>query len=101
MHARLAYLAVTSGWSARAGGYARALAVFALFVGLPAASARAQTVPSVLPRWQFSVTPYLWAPTLDGSLRYSLPGTGGGATRADARISSITLLESLDGAAMI
>jgi hypothetical protein len=79
----------------------RALALLALLAWLPAAEPRAQTVPSDLPGWRFSVTPYLWAPTLDGNLRYSLPGAGGGATGADARISSINLLESLDGAAMI
>jgi hypothetical protein len=101
MHATLAYLAGTSRWSARAGGYARALVVLALLAALPAASPHAQTVPSALPGWQFSITPYLWAPTLDGNLQYSLPGTGDGATRANARVSSINLLESLDGAAMI
>ena len=100
IHATLADLSGTSRWPASAGRHVRTLIVFALFAALPAAS-RAQTAPSALPGWQFSVTPYLWAPTIDGTLRYSLPGTGRGATSADARISSINLLESLDGAAMI
>jgi hypothetical protein len=99
MHATLAYLASNSNWANRAGRYARASVMLALFAGWPAASPHAQTVPSALPGWQFSITPYLWAPTLDGTLQYSRPG--GGAGSADARVSSINLLESLDGAAMI
>jgi hypothetical protein len=29
-------------------------------------------------QWQFALTPYLWLPTIDGSLRYSPPPGGGG-----------------------
>lgn len=30
-------------------------------------------------QWQYSLTPYLWLPTIDGSLNYSLPPGGGGS----------------------
>lgn len=29
--------------------------------------------------WQYTLTPYLWLPTIDGSLNYSLPPGGGGS----------------------
>lgn len=29
--------------------------------------------------WQYALTPYLWLPTIDGSLNYSLPPGGGGS----------------------
>jgi hypothetical protein len=33
--------------------------------------AQAQTIPSATdPGWRFSLTPYLWVPTIDGELRY-------------------------------
>ena len=28
--------------------------------------------------WQYSITPYLWLPTIDGTLKYHLPPGGGG-----------------------
>ena len=31
-------------------------------------------------RWQFSLTPYLWLPTIDGALKYSPPSGGGSPT---------------------
>ena len=31
-------------------------------------------------KWQFSLTPYLWLPTIDGALKYSPPGGGGSPT---------------------
>jgi hypothetical protein len=30
--------------------------------------------------WQFAITPYLWLPTVDGTLRFSLPGGGADAS---------------------
>ena len=29
-------------------------------------------------RWRFDLTPYLWLPTIDGTLNYSPPPGGGG-----------------------
>jgi len=74
--------------------YVVALALLAAV--LPGA-ARAQATE---PGWSFAVTPYLWAPSIDGKLRYGLPpGSGGGA--ADVRIDNVNLLEALNGAAMV
>lgn len=29
--------------------------------------------------WRFQLTPYLWLPTIDGTLNYDLPPGGGGS----------------------
>jgi len=52
-----------------------------------AAYADAQETP-----WEFSVTPYLWLPRVDASMRYEPPGTGG------SPISMTDLLQHLNGA---
>ncbi len=42
-------------------------------------SAQAQSAASADP-WKFSITPYLWLPTIDGTLKYNIPsGAGGGS----------------------
>ena len=62
--------------------------------------AQAQTVPRAEPGWQFSITPYAWVPSIDGTLRYQLPAqTGGGS--ADVAKDSFSVLEALNFAAMI
>ena len=68
-----------------------------------AADAGAQTVPSGEPGWRFSVTPYGWLPTVDGSFRYGRPGGAGGASSAntDVNVDPAKLLEALNFAAMI
>jgi hypothetical protein len=69
-----------------------------LFVG----GARAQTVPSTNPGWRFSVTPYAWAPSVSGSLRYGpLVQQGTGASGAKVDVSSTSILDDLKFAAMI
>jgi hypothetical protein len=62
--------------------------------------AQAQTVPRAEPGWQFSVTPYAWVPSIDGTLRYQLPGQPG-PDSADVGADSISVLEALNFAAMI
>ena len=42
--------------------------------------------------WQFSLTPYLWLPSVDASLRYETPGSGG------SEVSMTDLLKHLSGA---
>lgn len=54
--------------------------------------------PSPEAGWRFSVTPYVWAPSIEGDFRYSLPGGTSGAT---VGIDTINLLEALNFAAMI
>jgi hypothetical protein len=29
--------------------------------------------------WQFAITPYLWLPNVDGTLKYAVPPGGGGS----------------------
>jgi hypothetical protein len=62
--------------------------------------AQAQTVPRAEPGWQFSVTPYAWVPSIDGTLRYQLPGQSGSGS-ADVSKDGSSLLEALNFAAMI
>ena len=62
--------------------------------------AQAQTVPSAEPGWQFSVTPYAWVPSIDGTLRYQLPRQSGSGS-ADVSKDGSSILEALNFAAMI
>jgi hypothetical protein len=77
------------------------LAALALLAGLYAAGLRAQTPPSVEPGWSFAVTPYVWAPSIDGSLRYRPPGAQGGVAGASVGIDATNLFEALNFAAMV
>jgi hypothetical protein len=61
---------------------------------------QAQTVPRAEPGWQFSVTPYAWVPSIDGTLRYQLP-TQSGSGSADVSKDGSSILEALNFAAMI
>jgi hypothetical protein len=61
---------------------------------------QAQTVPRAEPGWQFSVTPYAWVPSIDGTLRYQLP-TQSGSGFADVSKDGSSILEALNFAAMI
>jgi hypothetical protein len=62
--------------------------------------AQAQTIPRAEPGWQFSVTPYAWVPSIDGTLRYQLP-TQLGPGSADVSKDGSSILEALNFAAMI
>ena len=44
------------------------------------------------PPWEFSLTPYLWLPRVDASMRYETPGSGGSA------VSMTNLLQHLNAA---
>jgi hypothetical protein len=46
--------------------------------------------------WQYEATIYLWLPSIDGDLKYTLPGEGGGVLPID----SSTVLDSLEMAFM-
>jgi hypothetical protein len=59
-------------------------------------SAAAQTPGS---QWTFSITPYLWLPNIDGTLKYSVPpGSGGGP---EVKVGPNDYLENLSMAVMI
>lgn len=50
-------------------------------------------------RWTFSLTPYLWLPSLDADLRYGPPAAGGSAPRV--KVNAEDILNALDFAFMI
>ena len=58
--------------------------------------AAAQTQSS---QWSFTITPYLWAPNIDGTLKYSVPPGGGGSPEVETGPNDY--LENLSGALMI
>ncbi len=49
--------------------------------------------------WRFKLTPYLWLPTIDGTLNYDLPPGGGGSP--DISVGPIDWLELLNFGALI
>ena len=55
--------------------------------------------------WQFSVTPYLWLPTINADLRFDLPagigGGEGGSTAISSEIGPNDYFSNLDGAALV
>jgi hypothetical protein len=50
-------------------------------------------------RWIFTVTPYLWLPNVNGTLKYSLPPGGGGSPEAETGPNDY--LKNLSGALML
>ena len=50
-------------------------------------------------KWTFSVMPYLWLPSMDGTLRYGPPAAGGASPNVS--VDADTLLGALDMAFMI
>jgi hypothetical protein len=66
--------------------YAAVLAIQALLF-----SAVVRADPQEAP-WEFSVTPYLWLPRVDASMRYETPGSGGSS------VDLTNLLQHLNGA---
>lgn len=65
------------------------------------ADSAAQTAPASDPGWRFTLTPYVWAPSIEGKLRYTLPDGRGGARGADVGVDAVNLLQALNFAAMI
>lgn len=66
---------------------------------LVAPCADAQTAGSPADRWQFSITPYLWLPNVDGTLNFSTPpGTGGSPS---VSVGPNDYLENLDFVLML
>src|SRR5262245_43503612 len=65
---------------------------------IASAPAFAQALPDP-GRWTFSITPYLWLPNVDGTLRYSAPSGASGSPEVD--ISADTLLSDLKAALML
>ena len=95
------HLPKTLPWAHHKATSARLLsALLLLLLSALILPAQAQTVPRAEPGWQFSVTPYAWVPSIDGTLRYQLPGQPG-PDSTDVGADSISVLEALNFAAMI
>jgi hypothetical protein len=68
----------------------------ALVIFLWCANAKAQTTED---HWSFALTPYLWLPNINGTLRFSVPPGAGGSP--DVRTGPNNYLENLQAALMI
>lgn len=66
-------------------------------LGAPSAFAQAAGPPAE--RWQFSITPYLWLPNIDGTLKFSIPPGAGGSP--EVGVGANDYLENLDFALML
>jgi hypothetical protein len=55
--------------------------------------------PAAADRWTFSVAPYLWLPSLEGTFNYGPPPPNGGT--ANVNVSESSILDALDFAFMI
>ena len=82
-------------------GRRRILPVMVLLTLITAAiltvSAQAQSAAPTSP-WSFSITPYLWMPSIDGTLNYGVPPGGGGPS---VEVAPDNYLDSLEAALMI
>lgn len=64
-----------------------------------AGQARVSFAQSPSNQWQFAITPYLWLPNIDGTLKYNVPpGTSG---RPEVEVGPNDYLENLDFVIMI
>jgi len=70
-----------------------ALLAFALAAPLPAAGQAADD------KWQFNVMPYLWLPTIDGTLKFH--GRAGGSPEVDVKANPGDYLSDVEMAAML
>jgi hypothetical protein len=59
-----------------------------------APGAFAQSAGSTADRWQFSITPYIWLPNVDGTLKFSVPPGGSGSP--DVGVGPNDYLENLN-----
>ena len=70
----------------------------AIFAAIFMAPAHAQSVAPV-DQWKFSITPYLWLPNINGTLKYSVPPDAGGSPEVEAGPNDY--LENLQAVIMI
>lgn len=78
-------------------GFSKWLAAALVPLSIMAAPAWGQS-SSPASGWQFSVTPYLWLPAMEGNLRYGPPPAGGATPNVS--VDADTLLGALDFAMM-
>ena len=74
------------------------LMLAAIFAAIFTAPTQAQTVEPV-DQWKFSITPYLWLPNVNGTLKYSIPPGAGGSP--DVETGPNDYLENLQAVIMI
>ena len=67
--------------------------VFACVSGVACAQSRSD-------EWQFGLTPYLWLPTIDGALSFSVP-PGGGGSPPDVEVGPTDWLDLLNAGLLI
>jgi hypothetical protein len=84
------------GRHGRGGLWMRAVVLTA--ITLCASSAMAQSVKPSADAWQYSITPYLWLPAVDGNLRFGPPAAGGATPNVS--VDAETMLGALDFAFM-
>ena len=70
---------VKAPFTMRARGAIGVYALATLFSLCATAPALAQTTTTSTDTWQFQVTPYLWLPNIDGTLKFSVPPGAGGS----------------------
>jgi len=95
---RVSFLQV-SGRKMRGRYYRQALlgSVFVTFLVLLLPLITLAQSPS--DKWQFSITPYLWLPSISGTLKYDIPA--GASGRPEVDVGHDDYLENLDFAIMI
>src|SRR5512135_1679975 len=63
----------------------RAVLLAAVIAAVFAAPVRAQApAPAPVDQWTFSITPYLWLPNVNGTLKYSIPPGAAGSPEVEA-----------------
>ena len=67
-----------------------------VFAGAPGAA----VAQSDSDEWRFSLTPYLWLPTIEGTLSFSVP-PGGGGSPPDVRAGPTDWLDLLNTGLLI
>lgn len=74
-------------------------AVLLTGISLGAPSAMAQSAKPSADAWRYSITPYLWLPAVDGTLRYGPPAAGGATPTVS--VDADTILGDLNFAMMV
>jgi hypothetical protein len=74
------------------------LMLAAIFTPIFTAEAQAQS-DAPIDQWKFSITPYLWLPNVNGTLKYSIPPSTGGSPEVETGPNNY--LENLQAVIMI
>jgi hypothetical protein len=83
---------------ARSLAYSSAALLMLTVGALPPASAQSQGEPAA-DRWNFSITPYLWLPNVNGALNYTIPS--GGTASPDVNVGADSYFSNLEAALLL